>query len=55
MKFEIYKGRGVQPWRWRVRARNGKIMACSGEGFTSRRNARESWSKFWHQKSVRIA
>lgn len=44
-KLVIYKGRGKQPWRWRVVARNGKKLACSGEGFASKRNAEESYYK----------
>jgi uncharacterized protein YegP (UPF0339 family) len=54
-RLEVYKGRGKQPWRWRVRARNGKLVACSGEGFRSRRNAMKSWSKFWHMESVSLS
>lgn len=26
-------------WRWRMRARNGRIVACSGECFCGRREA----------------
>lgn len=36
--FEAYKGRGAQPWRWRLKAANGKIVA-TGEGFGSERDA----------------
>lgn len=32
MKFQIYEDRRGE-WRWRLRARNGKIMATSGEGY----------------------
>jgi uncharacterized protein YegP (UPF0339 family) len=33
MKYEIYKDKqGL--WRWRVIARNGRIIAESGEGYT---------------------
>ncbi|MFO0202687.1 MAG: YegP family protein [Alphaproteobacteria bacterium] len=35
MKYEIYKDKqGL--WRWRVIARNGRIIAESGEGYTRR-------------------
>ena len=27
--FELFKGKGKQPWRWRFRATNGKIQAQS--------------------------
>lgn len=30
--LEIYKDRKKE-WRWRLRARNGKIVADSGEGY----------------------
>jgi len=35
--FEIYKDTAKE-WRWRLVARNGKIVADSGEGYSSRRN-----------------
>ncbi len=36
--FEIYKDRGDE-WRWRLRHRNGNIVADSGEGYGSRSGA----------------
>lgn len=36
------RSRGPQPWRWRLVGRNGRVMAVSGEGFVSRRNARRA-------------
>ena len=36
-RFEVFKDRKGQ-WRFRLRARNGKIIASS-EGYISRRNA----------------
>lgn len=36
--FEIYKDKGGE-WRWRLRARNGRIVADSAEGYASKRNA----------------
>jgi len=35
-KVEIYEDKKKQ-WRWRLRGRNGKILA-SGEGYASKRN-----------------
>lgn len=35
MKFELYKDRHGE-WRWRLRARNGKAIAESGEGYKQR-------------------
>ena len=41
MKFEIYKDKAHE-WRWRIVSRNGRITACSGESFTTERDARRS-------------
>lgn len=44
MKFEIYTKTtwlGRREWRWRLRARNGEIVA-SGEGYTSKRRCVEA-------------
>lgn len=38
MKFHIYQdARGE--WRWRLKARNGRIVADSGEGYVRQGNA----------------
>ena len=39
--FEVFKGKGTQPWNWRWVAANGRIQA-HGEGHPSRRNARRA-------------
>ncbi|ELZ38722.1 HVO_2922 family protein [Halorubrum tebenquichense] len=39
--FEIYEDAGEE-WRWRLRHRNGNILADSGEGYASRSNAVEA-------------
>jgi len=36
--FEIYKDR-AEEWRWRLRHKNGRILADSGEGYRSRSGA----------------
>lgn len=36
MKVEIYKQKGE--WRWRIRARNGRILAVSSEGYKAKRH-----------------
>lgn len=36
-KYEMYKDKKGQ-WRWRLRAANEKIIATSGEGYTSKQN-----------------
>jgi uncharacterized protein YegP (UPF0339 family) len=40
--LEVYRGRGVQPWRWRLRARNGKIIADGAEGYATRGSVRRA-------------
>jgi uncharacterized protein YegP (UPF0339 family) len=42
-RLEIYKGRGVQPWRWRVRARNGQTVMGPQEGFSRKTSARRNF------------
>ncbi len=42
MTIVCYKGKGRQPWRWRLVARNGKIVADSAEGYASRGNLQKS-------------
>lgn len=42
MKLEIYKANRSQDWRWRVVARNGKIVASSSEGFNTRYGAKRN-------------
>ncbi|AXG08779.1 DUF1508 domain-containing protein [Haloplanus rubicundus] len=39
--FEVYEDRAGE-WRWRLRHRNGEIVADGGEGYASRRGAREA-------------
>jgi uncharacterized protein YegP (UPF0339 family) len=38
--FEIYEDKGGE-YRWRLRHRNGNILADSGQGYAERRNARD--------------
>ncbi len=40
MRLEVFQG--LDGWRWRLRARNGKLIATSGEAFDSRGNARRA-------------
>jgi amphi-Trp domain-containing protein len=37
-RFEVYRGRDDE-WRWRLRHRNGNIIATGGEGYTRKHNA----------------
>ena len=38
MRFQVYPDRGKK-WRWRLRARNGQIVAVSGQSFANKWNA----------------
>lgn len=45
MKLEVFKAASTfnsQMWRWRVIARNGKIVAASSEGFATRYGAKRN-------------
>jgi amphi-Trp domain-containing protein len=37
-RFEVFRDRGDE-WRWRLRHRNGNVIATSGEGYTQKHNA----------------
>ena len=37
-RFQVFRDRADE-WRWRLVHRNGNIIATSGEGYTTRRNA----------------
>lgn len=37
-RFEVFRDRGDE-WRWRLRHRNGNVVATSGEGYTRKHNA----------------
>lgn len=46
MKFEIYKQQSERfdagtEYRWRLKARNGRIIACSGEGYKNRSHCKK--------------
>lgn len=42
-RFEVYKD-AKSEWRWRLVARNGRIVADSGEGYASKSNCeRARW------------
>jgi len=40
MHFELYRATNIE-WRWRLRARNGEIIA-HGEGYETRATARRA-------------
>ncbi len=39
-RFELYQGKGDQ-WRWRLRHRNGNVVATGGQGYTRKHNAQK--------------
>ncbi|MDZ7688991.1 MAG: HVO_2922 family protein [Halobacteriales archaeon] len=41
LKFELYKDKADE-WRWRLRHRNGNIMADSGEGYARKTDAKNA-------------
>jgi uncharacterized protein YegP (UPF0339 family) len=43
MKAEIYLAR--DGWRWRLKARNGRIVADSGEAYTRERDAVKAFNR----------
>ena len=45
MKFEVYKDKSKE-WRWRLKARNGRKVANSGEGYKRKSACVKSMSRF---------
>ena len=41
---EFYRDRAGE-WRWRLKARNGRILADSAEGYTRYRDCRHGYSR----------
>jgi uncharacterized protein YegP (UPF0339 family) len=41
LTFELYKDKADE-WRWRLRHRNGNIMADSGEGYVRKADAKNA-------------
>ena len=39
-RFEVFRDRGDE-WRWRLRHRNGNVIAISGEGYTRKHDAKK--------------
>lgn len=39
---EIFKGKGIQPWHWRLVAGNGGIISVGGEGYLTKWNAKRA-------------
>lgn len=55
MWFHIYEERDAHGykssgrWRWRLKNRNGRITADSGEGYSSRSNCRRAVNSLKHE------
>lgn len=52
MTITIFKGHGLQPWRFRVVAGNGEVVAAS-EGYLTRWNAKRAARKIWPDAVIR--
>ena len=52
MRFELFVDKRGK-WRWRSRARNGKITATGAEGYNRKRDCREAIEK--HKDRAGIA
>ena len=49
--FEIYRDvRGL--WRWRLVARNGRIVANGGEGYSSKGNVNRAIDEMQHIETI---
>jgi uncharacterized protein len=42
MTLRTYKDKAGQ-WRWRLQARNGRVIADSGEGYTRKRDCQKAF------------
>lgn len=54
MHFETYQDAAGE-WRWRAKAKNGKIIADSGEGYSSASNARRAIARFFTLRDETVA
>ncbi len=43
-RVEIYRDKAGQ-WRWRAVARNGRILADSGEGYRRQGDCKKGWQR----------
>ncbi len=43
MKFITYQDKAGK-WRWRLKARNGRVVADSGQGYSTKGNAKQAVS-----------
>lgn len=53
MKAVIFKGKGVQPWRFRIVAGNGEIVAQS-QGYFSKWNVKRAVRKIFPNAKIEV-
>ncbi len=53
MRFEVYKD-GKGEWRWRLLARNGRLVADCGEGYARRAQALKAVGRVQLCASARV-
>jgi uncharacterized protein YegP (UPF0339 family) len=53
MKFHIYKDSAGE-WRWRLKSANGRIIADSGEGYSSEQACRDDIDRVKDSKDAPI-
>ena len=53
MRFELYRDVKGE-WRWRLRARNGEVIAESGEGYSRREDCEHGIALVRHSAEARI-
>lgn len=52
-RFEVFRDRAGE-WRWRLRHRNGNVIAVSGEGYTRKHNARKGLRSVMENSSAAV-
>lgn len=45
MRADVYQAN--DGWRWRLRSRNGRIVAESGEAYSSQRKVLDAMARLW--------
>lgn len=53
MTYHVFRD-GKREWRWCLRARNGRIVACSGEGYKRKRDRLHGLALTAHSADVAI-
>lgn len=54
MKPEVYKDRAGR-WRWRLKSKNGRVIADSGQGYASEAATRAAWWRIeWASRTGQV-